>query len=344
MSTSITKYLLPSDLRDLIASLYKNIAFKLRLVFHPITVFVTTLALCITLIVLWVISYQNQSEVIDTLMNQTGFSSIDVDLPIILLVVGVVLLSSILVSTIVLFIYYAQKSIMFRQQQNFVSSVTHELRSPIASIQLAIETLNSRTLSPELNKRMHNMIQEDIERLKSLVERVLISNRFDQGFASFEETTPIDLMEFFTELTEKVKHLDSSAADRIQLNIQGPQVVYSSKDALVLIFTNLLENAIKYSPKGTPITVTTEVQNKNLIAEVKDLGIGLSKRDQAKIFKLFYRSPEHRRRAIKGTGIGLHIVNLAVRKLKGRINVFSSGKNLGSTFRVLIPIKKIRGE
>ncbi len=328
-----------SHVNPKIGKLPIRMALRAKFAFHPLTFFLITIALCVAVIVLWVFSYQNQSETLDVITSQTGFKGFDLDIPVTLLIAGCLLLGSILLSTVALFLFYAHKAKMYHEQQAFVSSVTHELRSPIASIQLALETLKSRELPLTVSKKMHTMMHDDIDRLKHLVERILISNRFDQGFASFEETEFIDLGELINNISSKLLHTDSQITKRLKVTIDKVPIFQSSKDALSLILSNLLENAVKYSPANTPIFINATLHKANLYIEVKDQGIGLSKKDQKKIFKLFYRSPDHRRTAIKGTGIGLHIVNLAAKKLSGKVRVYSQGKNLGTTFSVRLPIK-----
>ena len=128
-------------------------------------------------------------------------------------------------------------------------------------------------------------------------------------------------------------------AARMKLECAPGLSLRTSRSALNLILNNLIENAVKYSPKGAPITITVDAQKDATRLSVKDHGIGLAPKERRRLFKMFHRSDVAIQKAIPGTGLGLYIVKTAVRVLGGRVWVESEGQDRGSTFHVELPTR-----
>jgi signal transduction histidine kinase len=219
-----------------------------------------------------------------------------------------------------------------------VSSVTHELRTPLASIHLAYETLASRSLPDEMRQKLLTMSLVDIDRLIRLVNQILISSRLDRGLAMFQDDIKdVNVKQSIEEVVKTLSYLDQKISDRIVTDIADHVTWHGSLNAFNMVISNLLENAIKYSPKRTPVEIKGSIIESGLLIAVKDYGLGLTPRDKKRIFKMFYRSGDASKRAIPGTGLGLFIVKTTLEQLGGSISVESEGSALGSKFTATFP-------
>ncbi len=307
---------------------------RLRWVTHPITVFVFLQIVWLAITLIWVIWFVGEQAEIAQLAQRFGRQYFDNSTAIAILVVGCVLLGVILVGTIVLFVFGQRQSYLIRQQRSFVSSVTHELKSPLASLQLSFETIGSRRLDEQTTDRVLGMIQTDIDRLRRLVDQILIAGRLDRGIGLDDEAHAVNIGELATSIMEKMTYLDPEATKRLVLAGELDLTVEAPRSALSLILGNLLENALKYSPRGSPIEVLVTRTDRGIRISVSDKGLGLTKKDQRRIFRMFHRSDVAVRKAIPGTGLGLYIVRSVTKMLGGKVTAESPGHNQGATFHV----------
>lgn len=319
---------------------------KLRWVTHPITVFVSLQIFLVSVITIWVVYFVDKEAELAKLAKLLGSESFDNRYAIVILVVGCILLGMALVATTILFVQSQKRGYLIELQRSFVSSVTHELRSPIASLQLALETLNSRELKPEMQKKLFTMSLADIERLRRLVEQILVSGRLDRGVPVFGETPEkVPLKSAIENVIASSKFLDEKVEERVTIDCADDMHLMAPGPAVNIILTNLIENAVKYSPKDTEITIEcSKTSWDTAVIMVKDQGMGLDKHEQRRIFRMFHRAPQAAKKAIPGTGLGLFIVRQTVRSLRGKIWVESAGRDQGSTFYVELPGKLPKGK
>lgn len=311
---------------------------RLRWMSHPITIFVSLQIVWLAITIIWVIWFLSEQAQIAQLAAKFGTQYFDSGTTIAILITGCVLLGVLLFGTIALFVFGQKQTSAARQQRNFVSSVTHELKSPLASLQLGFETITTRTLTDDVKDRMMEMISSDIERLRRLVDQILVAGRIDRGMLSFdEENQLIDLRDLVEKICEKLFYLDHDVKRRIEVEHPLEVPLRAQRSALNLILGNLLENAVKYSPRATPIKVSVAKVGAELVLAVCDQGLGLDKKDKRRIFRMFHRSESAIKKAIPGTGLGLYIVRSAVTNLGGKVWVDSAGKNQGTTFFVSLP-------
>jgi signal transduction histidine kinase len=308
---------------------------------HPITVFVSLQVLLVSFITIWVIWFvdlQNELRKFASAFGQRYF--FDNRFALVILVIGCILLGMALVGTTVLFVQSRRQNRLLKLQRNFISSVSHELRSPLASIKLAMETMDKHQLDQAAHKRLSTMMKSDIDRLNRLVEQVLVSARFDRGVRVFSDKSDhLSLKKLLYSLIESVSYLDEHIAQRLQIDFADSIELHASRSGLMLIFVNLLENAIKYSPKGSPIHIGVENHPESALVSVKvtDQGIGIEERDLRRVFRMFYRSNVATEKAIPGTGLGLFIVKSTVLLMGGRVRIDSPGKNQGTVVTVELP-------
>ena len=311
---------------------------RLRWMTHPITIFVALQIVWLAITIIWVVWFVGQQEEIANMANRFGHEYFSPNVTVAFLIAGCVLLGVLLFGLILLFVFGQRQSYVARQQRAFVSSVTHELKSPLASLQLAFETMQSRRLDEPTSARFADMVQTDLDRLKRLIDQILVAGRLDRGILAFEEETQsVHVADLIERLSEKLSYLDKDIAQRLKIDCPPKLVLHVSRSAMTLILNNLLENALKYSPRGTEIHVGVDQTGSEVFLYVRDQGLGLDKKDMRRIFKMFHRSESAIKKAIPGTGLGLYIVKSAVRLLGGRVWVESAGRNLGSTFYVSLP-------
>ena len=310
----------------------------LRWMTHPVTIFVALQFVWIAITLIWVLWFVGQQAEIAQLAERFGRENFDSRAVIAILIVGCVLLAVLLVGTIALFVFGQKQSSLAFQQRSFVSSVTHELKSPLASLQLASETIQTRELDIQTRSRLFGMINSDIERLRRLIDRILVAGRLDQGIFGAEPVEErLHLRSTIGNIIQQAEHLDSQLSKRVSIKCGTDLEYLGPEAALQLILGNLLENAIKYSPLSAPIAIIVTLRSEYLQVQIVDQGMGLDRKEQKNIFKMFHRADISIKKAIPGTGLGLYIVKAAVRNLNGSVWVESPGRGHGSTFSIRLP-------
>lgn len=230
---------------------------------------------------------------------------------------------------------FREEIAMTRQQNNFLLSITHELKSPLASLKLSMQTIQKRQLDAEHIKSMADMSMDDIERLELLVENILLASKIESANFSLNREL-MDLSTITNSIYDKIKlkHKDQ----RIFLNeIEKDIYIYGDRFSFSSVIYNLIENAIKYSQKDAEIKVCLTGDEENVYLSVKDTGIGIPVNEKSRIFDRFYRIGTEETRRTKGTGLGLFIVKHVVELHKGSINVKNNSPK-GSIFEVSIPV------
>lgn len=202
---------------------------------------------------------------------------------------------------------FAQRIELNRQQQNFLLSVTHELKTPLASVKLYLQTLQKRQLDKEQTEKMlHNAVSET-DRLNDLVENVLVAAQIDGKSYRFSKEQ-INLSQLVEEISKKLGQAFSSKAV-LKAVIEPDVMLDADKFTLGLAISNLIENAFKYArPEGAEVRVTLHTEMGKAVLHVEDNGLGIAPEEQGKVFNKFYRVGNESTRKTKGTGLGLFIV------------------------------------
>lgn len=319
----------------------RQVLSRFRWVIHPVSVFIIIQVLWAAILTLWVVWFVGRQREIERLALQLSPSLMPKDDASVvwLVVTGVIMLSMLGAGTILLFTWGQRQSSLILQQRDFVSSVTHELRTPLSSIHLAYETMAERALSEETRKKLLSMTLVDIERLIRLVNQILISSRLDRGLSMFkDDVQDLNIRKALHEILGTLIHLDRNIFTRVKLSIIDSINWRGSYNAFTMVLGNLLENAIKYSPAHSDILVNVRECREGIEISVQDFGMGLNSRDKKKIFKMFYRSVGATSQAIPGTGLGLFIVKTTMEQLGGTIKVSSLGVGEGSKFTAVFPV------
>jgi len=260
-----------------------------------------------------------------------------------LLVLGIVFFTLIITGLILNTVFLVREIRRNEQHDAFLNAVTHELKTPIASIRLYLETLKSRDLNlpPEKRREFYDTMLTDTDRLLRTVEQVLEASRTRERTSTVggEEPSEIELARLLEETADVVKTRHHLGDDAIRITAPDePIEVLGRRNELQTVFSNLLENAVKYSAGEPKVAVRVKASPVGRAAEVyiKDSGIGIAPSHAKRIFKRFYRAPNSTAVA-KGTGLGLPIVQALVKKHGGRVGVDSKGEGKGSTFWVRLP-------
>lgn len=228
---------------------------------------------------------------------------------------------------------FQKEAALAEQQKNFLLSVTHELKSPIASVKLALETLLKRDLEKEKQKELLSNAVTDSDRLHKLVENILLAARIDNS--SFElHPEEVNLSEYLEEGMKQTIQL-FAPSQKIVLDIQPHISFRIDKTIFPSIILNLFENAVKYSPANSMIRIILKEEGNGVVLSVSDEGAGIPEEEKQKIFQKFYRVGSEEIRKTKGTGLGLYIVKYLVEKHKGTILV-KNNSPAGSIFEVIL--------
>ncbi len=235
------------------------------------------------------------------------------------------------------FVYRATKKQinLSRQQNNFMTAVTHELKTPLAIAQLNLETLQKRKLDEMQQQQLIASTLKETKRLDLLTNNILISSRFEAG-SYVEKKQEINFSEIIKACLKNFA--DSFSPREIHQNIENNIFVEGENLLLQMLVNNVIDNAIKYSPKASLIKVELHQSNGSAIFKIIDEGKGIAEAEKKLIFEKFYRSGSEETRTAKGTGLGLYLCKKIAAEHKGKIFV-SDNKPRGSIFTFLIKSK-----
>ncbi|MDX2031825.1 MAG: HAMP domain-containing sensor histidine kinase [Blastocatellia bacterium] len=258
-----------------------------------------------------------------------------------LMVFGVIFFLVIIAGVVLNTIFLVREIRRNEQHDSFINAVTHELKTPIASIRLYLETLQTRDVDEARRKEFYRIMLEDNDRLLHTVEQVLRASRTGHGRRQIHSSV-IDLGHLAQDCVELARtrtHLNENVLQYRSLLEEGEQaLVRGDADELRAAISNLIDNAIKYSDKEIDVTVEVQCVSPQIVAvRVRDHGIGIPRDQLKQIFKRFYRVQLRMASKIKGTGLGLFIVRSVVSKHGGKTFAESPGEGLGSTFTIQLP-------
>lgn len=224
-----------------------------------------------------------------------------------------------------------------KREENFLLSVSHELKTPIASVQLFLQTLQKHDHLTEMEKqKMYSNSLKEVNRLDSIVSNILTARQIESGESTLQKEK-IQLDDF---ITKRVEILKSTLAKNhtIYLNLK-PIETYIDKLSFESILTNLIENSVKYSDKGSEIKIDLTSTNSNFTLSISDYGLGITNEEKKHIFNKFYRVQSDLTRHTKGTGLGLFIIKHLVNSHQGTIKLLDN-KPKGLIVKICIPIIK----
>ena len=224
-----------------------------------------------------------------------------------------------------------------QSQRAFVDAVTHELKTPLASFRLGLETLGRHELPPDQRSEFLGRMGEDLDRLEYTVTQVLAAARAEEARDTRVVRSAVDLNELIDEHVRELRERHELDAEAVGVGRVRPLRVRGDAAELGVVFRNLLENAVKYSEGRVRIRVGIfEAGDARVRIEISDEGIGIQKQELGRIFDRFYRAGWAVQRQVSGMGLGLFVARTLLRKHGGRIVAFSEGAGRGSRFVVTL--------
>jgi signal transduction histidine kinase len=255
------------------------------------------------------------------------------------LVLGVIFFGLIIAGMVVNTIFLIREIRRNEQQDSFLNAVTHELKTPIASLRLYLETLESREIDEAQRRNFYRIMLTDTDRLLGTVEQVLKAGevRHRQDRKSWQEVDFSFLVRNALELTRLRHHLPPEAL-RFGTLPDGEVLVVGNHEELRTVVFNIFDNAVKYSGEKKDIVVDVRTPSMDsVLLSVNDRGIGIPRSELKRIFKRFHRARTATAGEVKGTGLGLFIVRSVVRRYGGDVYAESAGEGRGSTFVIRLP-------
>jgi signal transduction histidine kinase len=314
----------------------KKVHLKTSWLYHPVAIFLFIQILSILLMVVWIRWYFENHTQLRT-MAQRLRTQVEADGPGWLpLLEGALLLALILAGATLIFIYWNKQQRLNKMQRAFVSNVTHELKSPVASIQLALETMALREMSEDKKREYIAMMLDDAERLSTLIDRILGAARIEKRRGRYQLET-VSMRHFLEEVLEEDRHLYEKDGRAIVLEPGRDARIAIDRSAMRVVLSNLLENAASYSPKGSAIRIRLHRDLRSCRIDVVDSGRGIHGKDLKNVFKMFWRGSEDQKLHVRGTGLGLFIVRNIVKDHRGKVWASSQGIGRGATFSVRLP-------
>ena len=256
----------------------------------------------------------------------------------ILLFFGILLLAMIIAGVVLNTTFLVREIRRNEEHDAFINAVTHELKTPVASIRLYLETLQTRSVDEEKRQEFYRTMLADSDRLLATIEQVLRTGRLGRG-VPLAISSPMNLVEVVRDCVVRARTLHNLGPDKLSYEPTAPVTITGDIDEVRAAVSNLLDNAIKYSGRDVKVTVkTATLDGKYVEVRVTDLGPGIPQTELKRIFKRFYRVPGPVAARVKGTGLGLFIVRSVAKRHRGRAWAQSEGPGRGSTFVLEFPI------
>jgi len=317
---------------------------KRRQIVNPILVFILAQIAWFGLLALWIYWYVTNyiifAKVGEKVYPKLEFSTSNVP-P---LVGGIVLLIVLSTGMWLIFSKLNQQIRITRMYDNFIANVTHELKSPLASIQLYLETLESREVPRDRQVEFLHTMRKDAARLNNLINAILEIS----GLEDRKKILQLDVYDadpLLRALVEEAADQNRLPQEAYTVRGRAPRRIRADRNALRIMINNLFDNAVKYSRGQVRITVTLGCTQTRVFFEIADQGIGIPASQLKTVFRKFRRLDNPQSPSVKGTGLGLYWVRELVRLHRGTVSARSDGLGAGAVFRVELPVySENRGE
>ncbi|MEM8997353.1 MAG: HAMP domain-containing sensor histidine kinase [Acidobacteriota bacterium] len=302
-------------------------------------IYLAALAMTSALLVFWVLVVQRFTQEINQLVSKLGVEwshfhwFVGSTGAVLIFLVSIAL-------TYLLAITLSERRYRVKQD-HFFQTLTHELKSPLAAIQIHAQTLEPGDLEPEAVSELSGVIVKETQRIGKLVDHLLESSRLAAGAAG-GELEPIELRRFFSDYRAAVhSRFDLRDVD-LRFEVETRAVVMATPHSLHRVMDNLIDNAIRFTEPGGDIVCTVRDRHDDVEIIVADTGIGIPKTELTKVFDRFHRLQREIDSRRKGTGLGLAIVRGLVREMRGRIRAFSGDGEPGTRFEIHLPQAETR--
>lgn len=299
----------------------------------PIVIGVLSVIVTIAVLVAWNVIFTRYYLLVSS-------QAVDHDLGVgywLILAFGCLFLVLVITVLIVGLVTHIRQTLYVRLQKSFIDSVTHELKSPLASIALGLDTLEMREMNNETRLRFLEIMRKDVDRLKSFIEHILEAGRLETKAAMRLESASIERLVQRCLPPVIARYGVKPEVFSLDLEHSGGTMV-TDVVAMEIILGNLIDNAVKYSNREhLDVHVCVIQKSKRIHFLVKDKGVGIEPNQLKKIFGRFYRVDSQAHSSIRGTGLGLYVVKSLVKRLGGKIKASSKGVGMGTCFRLDFP-------
>ena len=313
---------------------------KKRLNFaHPLLIFIAMQIAWLSLLGLWIYWYISNYSMVQEFGKKylPSFFQSTTRLQLFTLIIGLILLVFLLVGMYFVFIFLTKQININLLYENFIANFTHELKSPLASIQLYVETMKRRKIDEQTKNEFLDRMLVDTQRLKHVIDAILDISQIEQK-KKFYNLEVVDLKKVLLPIIKNVSEQYKIPRDKMALKLNADGLIRIDREAFQIIFNNLFDNAIKYVKDALFIEINIYKKNRNLFIEFKDQGIGIHPEDQKHLFQKFYRVNRPHLPNVRGTGLGLYHVKEILKGHGGKIWAKSAGIGKGTTITIQLPL------
>ncbi len=312
---------------------------QVKWLFHPILVFVLSVTALVVSLFLYIYWYIEASSVLRSAMERFNLEQKQIqsaDTWLVILVLSL-LIGTIFLGIFIIFVFSQKTMQLYRLQNNFINNFTHELKTPVTSLQLYLQTFSKHDLPRENQLKYIQYMLSDVNRLTENINRMLNLARLESR-SYMGEFVVCDVVNVVRQFVKDNAHLFEKC--RIVVHCQENAKIYNriNRHLFEMLLMNILTNAIKYNAAAVPeIDIFIEPKNRHTHLRFSDNGIGFEKKEMKKIFRKFYQIGRSDNMTAKGSGLGLHLVEHIARLHKGRVVAESPGRDRGSTFTLVLP-------
>lgn len=306
--------------------------------FHPFITFISIQILWLLVLVFWIYWFLGRHQQFKELAARYQSEWLPGNTDWLILTEGILLLVAILIGIYVIFLYWRRQASLYKAQRHFINQVTHELKSPLASIQLHLETIQMRQPTPEQLQKFITMMQGDSVRLHGLINNLLTAGRVEHKGAKLNLQTGNLSAYIDGYLTQELDNFPEQGS--LHWEITPDLIVRFESESLESVLRNLLENSLLYVDGAPKINITLKRDGSMAHLIFSDKGHGIPQRYQKKVFRMFYRI-KYTGKTIRGSGLGLFIVRNVIRLHSGKVWADSPGSGLGTNFHITLPLASV---
>jgi len=312
--------------------------------FYHILIFVFAQLAWFSLLGLWIYWYVTNYILLTKFGQEVSARMVSDSTNVFALISGLFLLVVVSVGMSLIFIYLNKQLHLTKMYDNFIANVTHELKSPLSSIQLYLETMGARDVPQNKQREFFSLMLKDVDRLNNLINSILYMSGLEQKKTALKYPHNYHIYNadsILREIIDEAATQQKIPPESVRIEGHLPCRCVIDRNWFRIVFDNLFDNARKYSASPVSIKVFLNCTPKQIIIEVQDQGIGIEPRDQKKVFHKFHRTDTSDSPNVKGTGLGLYWVKEIVNYHGGKVTVFSKGRGHGSTFKIELPVYKV---
>ncbi len=312
---------------------------------HPIFVFILStaaLAISLFLYIYWYIGISAALKSVITRYRLDANQFFEAQTWVVILILSL-LVALILAGILIIFVYNLKTLQLYRLQHTFINNFTHELKTPVTSLKLYLETFAKHELPREEQLKYIMFMLQDTERLSGNINSILNLARIESKLSE-EESSPVDLVMTTQRFITENRHLFHDCDISIENPANGPIIYPIITPLFEMFLMNILTNAIKYNAAKKPrVDISFAREDGSLLIRFRDNGIGILKEERKQIFRKFYRGRGDDRIPVSGSGIGLYLVQQIAKLHHGKIVADSEGEDKGSVFTLILPFNKREG-